>query len=107
MLPSAEEGQIMGMPASQPVTTIDELLAIAAEGADVVVPLLERQPQYLHSVWRTAAHAALEAAFARGVRSIKGALDGLDVVEAVVTRSATLHDADRPDDLPPQAPSVS
>jgi len=52
-------------------------LAAQANGVDVVVPVVDGRPQYLHSVFRTTTQRAIEAAFARGVRSLAGMVQDL------------------------------
>lgn len=52
-------------------------LVAQAGGVDVVIPMVDDRPQYLHSVFRTATHGAIERSFARGVRSLAGIVEGL------------------------------
>ncbi len=81
--------------------------ASTVEGADVVVPFVDRQPQWLHAAWRRACLPALRDAFAEGKRAPRQVALELDV-ETVTGPAenwfrAALDDADRPDDIPETA----
>ena len=68
--------------------------------ADVAVPVVEGRDQWLHAVWHRRALPLLEAAFDRGVRAPRHAVDGLRVARLLDGDPCWFHDADRPDDLP-------
>ncbi len=71
-------------------------------GDDVVVPVVQDQPQWIHAVWSPRARAALEAAFTEGIRAPRNAVDSLSVrrVDVVGSRATAYADADTPADLP-------
>ena len=75
---------------------------VAAPGAAVAWPVHDGRDQVLHAAWHVpTALPVLATAFAAGERSLRRAAAGLP--RAVVTgiAPASLHDADRPEDLPP------
>lgn len=71
--------------------------------ADVAIPVIEGQPQWLHAAWRRAALSTLEAAFAAGVRAPRDAAQPLRVAHLLDGDPCWFHDADSPHDLPPGA----
>jgi len=73
-----------------------------APKAAVAVPVDDRgRRQWVHSAWRrTVAAPALAEAWRRGERSLRGAVEGLVVLEVPGLDAAGLFDADRPEDLP-------
>ena len=74
--------------------------AAAAPAADLVVPLGDGVPQWMHSVWRRGCLSRLSEAFARGVRAPRDAACELRTVAVDVPGSRWFRDADRPEDLP-------
>jgi molybdopterin-guanine dinucleotide biosynthesis protein A/rhodanese-related sulfurtransferase len=73
--------------------------ALDATSADVVVPVVEDQPQWLHAAWRPTALPGLRAAFAGGERAIHRAAAQLDVAYHHGLEPADVRDADEPHDL--------
>lgn len=69
--------------------------------ADVAVPVVDGQAEWLHAVWRRSCLPALEAAFGAGVRAPRHAVDALRVAHLLDGDPCWFHDADRPEDLPP------
>lgn len=74
----------------------------ADESADVAVPVVEGREQWLHGAWRSAPGVvvAVAAAWADGVRSVRGAAARLRVQRWEASDDTPFRDADRPDDLP-------
>lgn len=76
-------------------------------GAVGAVPVSDGHRQWTHAAWRRDAARALEAAYARGDRSLRRAAADLLVFEVEGLDPAALADADEPGDLerrPPQPP---
>lgn len=72
-----------------------------ASGAAIAVPVVDGQQQWLHAVWRREVGLGqLQAAWARGERSIRNSLDPQLVVEVEGIDAEMLADADTPADLP-------
>lgn len=69
--------------------------------ADVAVPVLDGQSEWMHAVWHRRALPELERAFADGVRAPRHATDALRVARLLDGDPCWFHDADRPEDLPP------
>ncbi|MDG2027528.1 MAG: molybdenum cofactor guanylyltransferase [Acidimicrobiales bacterium] len=69
--------------------------------ADVAVPVVAGQAEWLHAAWRRSSLGTLEAQFAEGVRSPRHAVAGLRVAQLLDGDPCWFHDADRPEDLPP------
>ena len=67
--------------------------------ADLAVPVVEGQTQWMHAVWRRSTLPTLRAAFDRGVRAPRGAVEGLQVAQLLDGDPCWFHDADRPEDL--------
>jgi molybdopterin-guanine dinucleotide biosynthesis protein A len=73
----------------------------AASGALGAVPRDETGTlQWTHAAWRREAHAALDAAYSAGARSLRRAASTLPVVVVEDLSPAALADADDPGDLP-------
>ncbi len=68
--------------------------------ADVVVPLGDGVPQWMHAAWRRRCLEPLTDAFGRGVRALSEGARELQAVEMCVQGTAWFSDADRPEDLP-------
>lgn len=68
--------------------------------ADVAVPVVEGRHQVLHAAWRRRALRTLEAAFAKGVRSVRAPMADLSVVQLLDGDPCWFRDADTPSDLP-------
>lgn len=75
------------------------LAALRRSDADVAVPVVDGQRQPLNSAYRRSAYQQLQASFDRGERSVKRALQALNVVEVRDLGASCLADADRPSDL--------
>lgn len=75
-------------------------VAGALGSADVAVPVSDGRAQTLHAAWRRSALPTLEAVFDSGARSVRAALDRLDVVQLLDGDPCWFADADTPDDLP-------
>ncbi len=84
-------------PSPEEINRVRDLLA----GHQAVVPVVDGREQWLHSVWRRDCRQALRAAFDRGVRAIREAVGGLDVLRVEVVDPTHYRDADTPEDLPP------
>ena len=67
--------------------------------ADVAIPVVEGHSQVLHAAWRRRALPTLEAAFARGARSVRAPLADLSVVQLLDGDPCWFRDADTPSDL--------
>ncbi|GJM38524.1 MAG: putative molybdenum cofactor guanylyltransferase [Acidimicrobiales bacterium] len=68
--------------------------------ADVAVPVVEGQAEWLHAIWRRAVLPTLESMFAAGVRAPRHAVERLRVAQLLDGDPCWFHDADRPEDLP-------
>ena len=68
--------------------------------ADVAVPVLGGQAEWLHAVWRRSALQALERSFSAGERAPKRAVSELQINELLDGDPRWFHDADYPSDLP-------
>ncbi|HEX8802989.1 MAG TPA: molybdenum cofactor guanylyltransferase [Acidimicrobiales bacterium] len=78
--------------------------ALAADAtADLAVPLLDGERQWVHAAWRRSCLPALGRQLQGGVRAVHRAVAGagLAVVDVVGIAPGALADADTPDDLPP------
>lgn len=73
-------------------------LIAAAEGHDVVVPVVEDQPQWLFAIWRRTSREHLKGAFADGVRAPRHAVADLGV-SFVPSHGDRFRDVDTPADL--------
>ena len=81
--------------------SVRRLVASAATVPETVaVPVVEREPQWLHACWPLSLKAHLEAAFREGVRAPRRLLPGMAVHPVPGLDPATLHDADSPGELP-------
>ncbi len=80
-------------------TAVIRLLASLGAG-DVAVPVVDGRAQWLHAAWRRSAESTLRAAFSRGERAPRSALDGLVTVEVFDGSPSWYQDADTPSDLP-------
>lgn len=79
---------------------VDELIwQLRSSGAQVATPLIGGTYQWHIAAWSNDALPALEAAFSRGVRSLRGAASGLNVVSVVFASHRDFDDVDTPDDL--------
>ncbi len=80
------------------------LAAAEAAGADVLLPHgPSGRPEPLCAVYHTGARAALESAFASGVRKITAALAGLHTAAYEVTELTPLQNVNTPEDWSPYA----
>ena len=79
---------------------LDALAATDPSAVDVVVPLGGGAPQWLHAAWRRECLHRLSEAFARGLRSPRGAASELRTITVEVPGTGWFRDADRPEDLP-------
>jgi molybdopterin-guanine dinucleotide biosynthesis protein A len=97
------------MPHASPA--VFALLARLHEGQDAVVPETREGLQPLHAVYATTVAAAIRDALERGERSVRRALEALDVRvvppaewEAADPTGSFAHNVNRPQDLPPPNP---
>jgi molybdopterin-guanine dinucleotide biosynthesis protein A len=85
------------MPRASPSGVGTTLRGLA--GADVAVPLVGGQMQYLHSAWRVRSLPALSDAFSSGIRSLAGAMETLVVHTVRGLAAEWVADMDTPEDL--------
>lgn len=83
-----------------PADPVVDVAPVDVARVDVVVPCSSGQPQWLHAAWRRDCLPKLQAAFARGIRAPREALEDLEVLSFAVTEPDWFRDADRPEDLP-------
>jgi molybdopterin-guanine dinucleotide biosynthesis protein A/rhodanese-related sulfurtransferase len=77
----------------------DVVDALATTSADVVVPVVEDQPEWLHAAWRPTALGGLRAAFAGGERAIHRAASLIDVAYHHGLEPSAVRDADEPHEV--------
>ena len=73
---------------------------VGGPAADLVVPVGDGVPQWMHAVWRGSCLERLSEAFASGVRAPSEAARELRTVKVDVLGAGWFGDADRPEDLP-------
>ncbi len=79
---------------------VDELIRqLRSSGAQVAAPLIAGTYQWHVAAWSHDAVPTLEAAFSRGERSLRGAVNELDVVSVVFASPRDFADVDTPDDF--------
>lgn len=71
----------------------------ALGSADVAVPVVDGEMQWMHAVWRRSALDTLRAAFLAGVRAPREAVGSLTVARFLGGDPRWFRDADRPEDL--------
>jgi molybdopterin-guanine dinucleotide biosynthesis protein A/rhodanese-related sulfurtransferase len=86
-------------PAPAAVHALLDALAAAPADALGAVPLADGHHQWTHGLWRRAALAPLEAAYAGGARSLRRAAAGLPLCEVDHLDPEQTADADTPADL--------
>ncbi len=69
------------------------------EKAELIVPIGDGEPQWMHALWLSSCRKALLAAFSEGVRAPREAARRLRTVTVEVPGSGWFDDADRPEDL--------
>ena len=79
--------------------------AAGTQAADLIVPLGDGVPQWMHAAWRSNCLERLSEVFARGVRAPSEAARALRMVVVDVPGTGWFGDADRPEDLPAELPS--
>lgn len=67
--------------------------------ADAALSVVDGRDQPLHAVWHRRSLAHLAAAFAAAVRSVQGAIDGLDIVRVEPLNARSVCDVDTPEAL--------
>jgi molybdopterin-guanine dinucleotide biosynthesis protein A len=72
---------------------------VVSPGAEAAIPVVGGVRQPLDGAYRRSCLPALRAAFDRGERSVKRALEVLTLVEVTTVEAAALADADTPEDL--------
>lgn len=83
-------------PSAEAITAVRRILG----EADVSVPVVDGQAEWLHAVWRRTAVEKLEHSFTAGERAPKRAVSELRVKHFLDGDPRWFHDADYPDDLP-------
>jgi molybdopterin-guanine dinucleotide biosynthesis protein A len=83
-----------------PEPTAIRRLVAALGDADVAVPELGGQAQWMHAAWRAGTRPHLEAAFDAGERAPRSAVADLRIAWVGGMNPDTLRDADSPTDLP-------
>ncbi|MDE0701595.1 MAG: molybdenum cofactor guanylyltransferase [Acidimicrobiaceae bacterium] len=83
-------------PSAAAITAVREALG----EADVSVPVLDGQTEWLHAVWRRSSLEKLERSFSAGERAPKRAVNELRVNQFLDGNPRWFQDADYPDDLP-------
>jgi rhodanese-related sulfurtransferase len=86
------------LPDASPGAVAAVLDALGA--AEAAIPTDGEHHQWLHSAWRRSSRTTLRAAYEAGERSIRAAIEGLDVRWVTDIDPVHLHDADAPTDLP-------
>lgn len=89
------------VPGLDPAAIARVIDALAADPtADVALPLDQTgRRHHLHAAWAPGARDPLAAAFARGERAVRRAIEGLRVVDVEVGEEVSLLDVDTPADL--------
>ncbi len=97
---SAETVAVLSCDLTRPSAVAIDSVRNALGRADVSVPVLQGQAEWLHAVWRRSALNALERSFANGERAPGRAVDELRISRFNGGDPAWFHDADHPHDLP-------
>ncbi len=91
-------------PSAESVRTV--LAAVPGDAShhecDVVVPVAQDEPQWLHAAWRVECFEALLRLFEQGIRAPRSAVGRLRAVYVEMAESGWFADADEPGDLPAQ-----
>ncbi|MPY92027.1 MAG: NTP transferase domain-containing protein [Acidimicrobiia bacterium] len=84
-------------------TEVEALVCALAEApsAEAAVATVAGRPQFLSAAYRASALGVLQAAFARGERSVRRAMPALRIVEVPGLEPAHLADVDTPAELAP------
>jgi rhodanese-related sulfurtransferase len=86
-------------PDATAITTVVGALVAAPSEAFGAVPVAGGHHQWTHMAWRSQALPVLEARYRDGLRSLRRAAAGLELVEVVDLHPEHLADADTPADL--------
>ena len=97
---SAETVAVLSCDLTRPSAVAITAVRHALGEADVSVPLLGGQAEWLHAVWRRNSLSALERSFANGERAPKRAVAELRISWFANGDPRWFHDADYPHDLP-------
>ena len=97
---SAETVAVLSCDLTRPSAVAITAVRHALGEADVSVPLLGGQAEWLHAVWRRNCLSALERSFANGERAPKRAVGELQISWFADGDPRWFHDADYPRDLP-------
>ena len=97
---SAETAAVLACDLTRPSAEAITAVRQALGEADVSVPVVNGQAEWLHAVWRRSALEKLERSFAAGERAPRRAVDELRVKQFLGGDPRWFHDADYPDDLP-------
>ena len=97
---SAETVAVLSCDLTRPSAVAITAVRHALGEADVSVPLLGGQAEWLHAVWRRNSLSALERSFANGERAPKRAVEELQISWFAEGDPRWFHDADYPRDLP-------
>ena len=101
---SAETVAVLSCDLTRPSAVAITAVRHALGEADVSVPLLGGQAEWLHAVWRRNSLSALERSFANGERAPKRAVGKLQISWFADGDPRWFHDADYPRDLPGRSP---
>ncbi len=80
-------------------TELEKLEKAKLKKAELIVPLGDGEPQWMHALWLSSCRETLSAAFSEGVRAPREAARRLRTVTVEVPGSGWFDDADRPEDL--------
>lgn len=97
---SAETVAVLACDLTQPSAAGITAVRLALGEADVSVPVVGGQAEWLHAVWQRSALSELERAFTQGVRAPKRAVGRLQIAWFGDGDPNWFHDADCPHELP-------
>lgn len=97
---SAETVAVLACDLTRPSPVAIAAVRQALGEADVSVPLVNGQTEWLHAVWRRSSLEKLERSFSAGERAPKRAVSELRVNQFRDGDPRWFHDADYPHDLP-------
>ena len=96
---SAETVAVLACDLTRPSASAIAGVRQALGDADVAVPVINGQAEWLHAVWRRTALQQLERSFTAGERAPKRAVGELRVQQFLDGDPLSFHDADCPGDL--------
>ena len=99
---SAEMAVVLAcdLTAPDPAAIARTVSARARIACDAVVPVVDGRHQWLHAAWDRRVSGILTDVFTAGERSMAGAALSLRIATLDGVAAASVHDADRPEDLP-------